>query len=163
MQDEEEAEFLKNRITFPKFIEDPHVVDDPRLVIRYSLLCAHWQRTGAQADARRYLTWTTGYSLLSALSMYRRSLTPTGLTPPGMGNNARTTGSGWSKWWRRGQGPSTPTDPMRPVTASSQPTKQANIPAVIKTSPDRTETMPTPPRDKQYAKTLRLSSDQLVS
>jgi phosphatidate phosphatase LPIN len=32
-----QSTFLEHRITFQKFIESPHIVDDPRLVVRYSL------------------------------------------------------------------------------------------------------------------------------
>ncbi|ORX40786.1 Lipin/Ned1/Smp2-domain-containing protein [Kockovaella imperatae] len=140
--DEEESAFLQNRITFQRFIEEAQLVDDPRLVLRYSL---------------QYLTWSTGSKLLSALSMYRRSLTPSGMTPPGLTAASRPSGSSWSKWWRRGQQsaePSRPgsTAPASHITESIPTTKSAEVPT-------RSE----PARDTQYAKTLRLSSDQLKS
>ncbi|WRT70812.1 uncharacterized protein IL334_007811 [Kwoniella shivajii] len=34
--EDDEAEFTRNRITFQKFIEDPQVVDDPRLIVKYN-------------------------------------------------------------------------------------------------------------------------------
>jgi phosphatidate phosphatase LPIN len=37
-QEDEESAFYNNRVTFQAFIEDPQLVDDSRLVIRYSLL-----------------------------------------------------------------------------------------------------------------------------
>jgi len=102
----------------------------------------------------RYSTWTNNYRLLHALSMYRRSL-----TPPTQGNELlpsldelgvdapRNTGYAWSRWWRRSQAtapnsaPSAP--PLPPVPSLPEPA--------------------TAPANSRYAKTLRLSSDQLVS
>lgn len=122
---EEEGAFLQSRITFQRFIEDPELVDNPNLVMRYNT---------------NYVGWTTGYELLLALAMYRRALTPPASTEPAAAPKA--TGYGWSRWWRRGQEVSTEPPPpppeLAPVPATDEP-------------------------QKHYAKTLRLSSDQLVS
>nr|XP_031859515.1 uncharacterized protein CI109_004977 [Kwoniella shandongensis]KAA5526587.1 hypothetical protein CI109_004977 [Kwoniella shandongensis] len=140
---EREATFVRHRVTFQSFIEDPSVVNDPRLVIRYDDL---------------YLTWATGYRLLYALAMYRRTLVPPGhtasdqalpsLSDIGVDSTApirSSSGYGWSRWWRRGESgdlsthePSTPSD-LKPEQRPEAPTS-----------------------GKQYAKTLRLSSDQLA-
>jgi hypothetical protein len=100
----------------------------------------------------RYSTWTNNYRLLHALSMYRRSL-----TPPSQGNDLlpsldelgvdapRNTGYAWSRWWRRSQA-------TAPNSAPSAPP--------LPPAPSLPE--PAPPNSR-YAKTLRLSSDQLVS
>lgn len=37
MQVEEEANFLQNRITYQRFLEDPDIIDDPQLILRCSL------------------------------------------------------------------------------------------------------------------------------
>ncbi|WWC72692.1 uncharacterized protein I206_106656 [Kwoniella pini CBS 10737] len=88
MADHDEAAFDRNRITFQKFIEDPAVVDDPRLVVRYNSI------------------------LLYALSIYRRTLLPPSspslpsLSDMGVPNqppSRPSSGYGWSRWWRRGQ------------------------------------------------------------
>ena len=126
-----------------------------------------------------FLSWKTGYHLLYALTMYRRSLSPPGLGAPGVLLPSLndigvlstvpprpSTGYGWSKWWRRGpqsgvdtgKGPpperrlSTPLvtkespDPSPPPASASPP--------AVEVKPDRPET--------HYAKTLRLTSEQLV-
>nr|XP_019001650.1 uncharacterized protein I203_05853 [Kwoniella mangroviensis CBS 8507]OCF65111.1 hypothetical protein I203_05853 [Kwoniella mangroviensis CBS 8507] len=157
---DDETEFKRNRMTFRKFIEDPSVVDDPRLVIKYNSI---------------YRTWSTDYRLLYALSMYRRTLLPPPSSPTlpslsdtGISNqppNRPSSGSGWSRWWRRGQSSAagsvapptrsntTPTED-RPV---SPPPRQPAEPQAA--ASELVET----PEGKQYAKTLRLSSDQLKS
>jgi hypothetical protein len=104
----------------------------------------------------RYSSWGSNYRLLHALAMYRRSLAPPskgsdllpsldelGVEPP------RNTGYAWSRWWRRSQMTIPGSAPAAPPT-SSPPVSEAHI----------DEPAPT---DTRYAKTLRLSSDQLVS
>lgn len=117
-QPEQDGAFLQSRITFQRFIEDPNLVDDPNLVVRYG---------------STYVTWSTGYDLLLALSMYRRALLP----PAAAVVPAPATGYGWSRWWRRQQPSTEPPPPPEPTPAAVEP-------------------------QKHYAKTLRLSSDQLV-
>nr|XP_018259853.1 uncharacterized protein I303_07924 [Kwoniella dejecticola CBS 10117]OBR82011.1 hypothetical protein I303_07924 [Kwoniella dejecticola CBS 10117] len=150
----DEADFQKNRITFQKFIEDPAVVDDPRLVVKYNSI---------------YRTWSTDYRLLYALSMYRRTLLPpsspslpslSDMGVPDRPANRPSSGYGWSRWWRRGQ--STATNSIAPPTRSNTtpiddpPAAQASVEPTRSDSVDTSE-------GKQYAKTLRLSSDQLKS
>lgn len=125
-QPEEEGAFLQSRITFQRFIEDPNLVDDPNLVMRYNT---------------SYVTWTSGYELLLALSMYRRALTPPVVSGAEPTIAPRATGYGWSRWWRRQEASTEPPPPPEPP---------------------RVEALPDEPQ-KNYAKTLRLSSDQLVS
>jgi hypothetical protein len=83
--------------------------------------------------------------------MYRRSLTPPSQTPgllpslDELGVEApRAEGYAWSRWWRRNQ-------PTSPAIVSSPPTPPIAPPADVSVPISR------------YAKTLRLSSDQLVS
>ena len=119
---------------------------------------------------RRYLTWTTGYNLLYALAMYRRSLTPPGYgqaVPRQLNANAQTqpSASTWGRWWRRGQGQNTGSQISSPAAPIASPTTvSGQIPAVVRTSPQSSVPQtPVAEKPKQYAKTLRLSSDQLVS
>ena len=138
----------------------------------------------------RYLSWTTGYDLLLALSMYRRALTP---PVPGSTTQAarpladqgaeatlptRTSGYGWSRWWRRGQSavPASQPPPAPPQAVTTGKESSAEEPAAVSeassnaVSPSSTAVSP-PVTDSakpiesttNFAKTLRLSSDQLVS
>nr|XP_019050786.1 hypothetical protein I302_01228 [Kwoniella bestiolae CBS 10118]OCF29716.1 hypothetical protein I302_01228 [Kwoniella bestiolae CBS 10118] len=155
LSEDDDAEFKRNRITFQKFIEDPSVVDDPRLMVKYNSI--------------RYRTWSTDYRLLYALSMYRRTLLPPPSSPtlpslsdaglPNQPPNRPSSGYGWSRWWRRGQSSSSAS--VAPPTRSNT-TPSEGPPA----SPPAEQPVPEPaetPEGKQYAKTLRLSSDQLKS
>ncbi|WVQ95326.1 hypothetical protein IAU59_002422 [Kwoniella sp. CBS 9459] len=161
-QEEEEEEFNKGRITFQRFIEDPTVVDDPRLIIRYN---------------ETYRTWSTDYRLLYALSMYRRMLLPPPSSPtlPSLSDigvssippNRTSSGYGWSRWWRRGQSgttgvsaPESPSNHTPPL--NSTPPVSESLPQSPPRSPPEAAEPPVEATDgKQYAKTLRLSSDQL--
>lgn len=123
------------------------------------------------ATDARYLSWTTGYDLLFALSMYRR-----GLLPPGHATSAamppladlgvegamptKSSGYGWSRWWRRGQSSTTSTQPPEPP-APAPAVAPDNASAISAPVPTPAETGQEDGQ-KYYAKTLRLSSDQLV-
>ncbi|KAL7422980.1 lipin Ned1 [Cryptotrichosporon argae] len=156
---EEEEAFFKSRITFQHFIEDPNVVDDPRLVIRYSLL---------------HLTWTNCYRLLLALALYRRSLMPPILASPSTilppladvidpaAPPRPSSGYGWSRWWRRNN--NVETEPPQPRRQSAQPLfseKEREVVAAVLDADRPASPPPEPAAGKHYAKTLRLSSDQL--
>ncbi|WVO15745.1 hypothetical protein L204_103407 [Cryptococcus depauperatus] len=154
----QEASFVKNRLTFQTFVENPRVVDDPNVVVRYNNM---------------YFTWSTGYRLLYVLAMYRRTLAPpfasaSSPTLPalsGIGtDNAqpqRSSGYGWSRWWRRGQSSGqvsagqseTAPASTTPVPASPVPEPESETTIVSQTTNRE--------RGRHYAKTLRLSSDQL--
>ncbi|WWC65312.1 uncharacterized protein I303_107929 [Kwoniella dejecticola CBS 10117] len=124
----DEADFQKNRITFQKFIEDPAVVDDPRLVVKYNSI------------------------LLYALSMYRRTLLPpsspslpslSDMGVPDRPANRPSSGYGWSRWWRRGQ--STATNSIAPPTRSNTtpiddpPAAQASVEPTLSVAADKTQ------------------------
>jgi hypothetical protein len=108
--------------------------------------------------------------------MYRRALTPpvaAAQNPQPLADSdslpARSTGYGWSRWWRRGQSavPSSqpPPAPPQPATPPVAVTVSPSLsPAVSPTStavaaPESTVSLES---TKTFAKTLRLSSDQLV-
>lgn len=113
-----------------------------------------------------------------ALAMYRRSLTPPGTLPleeglPGLAdmgvdltNPVRpSSGYGWSRWWRRGQSAAVTTEPPPPREPTVALGDVAGLdiarPASRPTKSPSTE-ITQQSQVKQYAKTLRLSSDQLV-
>ena len=102
-------------------------------------------RSSCDADGR-YLSWHNAGELLRALSRYRRSL-----GPETSSKNAErpVSGSSWSWWRRKGQTAEAPeaTRPAGPETT---------------TPPAPTKSEPSESTAPQFAKTLRLSSDQLV-
>lgn len=116
--------------------------------------------------------------------MYRRGLTPptnaanTHTLPPlvdlGIEPSMppRTTGYGWSRWWRRGQSSETSTQPPQPPPQVNTDKKDLAGQAVgggedAAVATEKAGVVGEPKSDgegvKHYAKTLRLSSDQLVS
>ena len=115
---------------------------------------------------RSYLTWTSGRDLLMALFEYRRALaavsgfighspTSPSVTMPDGASQQTAANTGWSRWWRRNQ------------TAALQ--NQENSSSEVAPKADENMTKPTiitteePAPSMNYAKSLRLSSDQLVS
>lgn len=84
----------------------------------------------------RYLTWDSDHEVLYALAMHRRRLTLPSLAELGIGRTP--SGYGWSRWWRKSQTSDLPAEPPQ-----AKPTNGASA--------------------KHYAKTLRLTSEQLVS
>ncbi|ORY31310.1 Lipin/Ned1/Smp2-domain-containing protein [Naematelia encephala] len=151
--DDEQIIFIRSRVSLQTFVEEPTLVNDDRLVVRFQ---------------SKYYTWRNGYRLLYALSRYRHSLAPPNLSESSLpslldlgvsadAGSRPTSGYGWSRWWRRGQTQATsPPDPQSaPPLSSLTPTISASEQPVSASMPS------VPMSDKQYAKTLRLSSDQL--
>lgn len=106
----------------------------------------------------RYSTWSSDYRVLHALASYRHglgaskgqlgmlpSLGDLGVEPP------QSSGYAWSRWWRRSQASSS-------VPVSESVPDLASPPSLSSPLTEEAES-----KDKHYAKTLRLSSDQLVS
>lgn len=145
----QEAAFTMNRLTFQTFIESPTVVDDPNIVVRYNDL---------------FFTWSSGYRLLYALSMYRRVLVPPAASPssptlPAMSLSGlsageqrrrsegrvgtgeatqRQSGYGWSRWWRRGQSSGS----SAPQGSLPAPGKELHRELKTETAPARTTPVP---------------------
>lgn len=161
----ERESFYTHRVPFTKFMEDPSVVDDPKLIVRYKGL---------------YLSWTTGYHLLFALAIYRRSIAPPKSSAP---QQPQRQSGYWSRWWRRSESTSggAAIERVQSATGAEVPrVDKPAVPPVSATTPSSempspvptpalapTGTLPPPPaadkpgEEKHYAKTLRLSSDQL--
>jgi phosphatidate phosphatase LPIN len=152
--------FEESRVSFSKFVEDAAIVDDPKLIVKYKGL---------------YLSWKTGYHVLFALAIYRRSMTPPKAKP-----EAPQRQSGyWSRWWRRTESTGNAIERVQSASGVEVPPKEKPpVPPTAATSPPSEVPSPTgtpalgsapgtPPapepaaEEKHYAKTLRLSSDQL--
>ncbi|ODN96515.1 phosphatidate phosphatase LPIN [Cryptococcus wingfieldii CBS 7118] len=156
---EQEAMFVKNRITFQRFIEDSRIIDNPAIVVGYNDL---------------YFTWSSGYRLLYGLAVYRRTLAPPNASPSsptlpamslvdaggdiGSGSTTAANGTGWSKWWRRGQSNGSESS-VRQGQSETAPATTTPVPGTPKPESDA----PVQEADgtRHFAKTLRLSSDQL--
>lgn len=151
--DDELHEFVDARVSYERFMEDASIADDPQLAVFFNGM---------------YFTWTTAYHLLFALSIYRRSLKTQESKPA---EPKRASGYGWSRWWRRG-------GTEEPVSSKPDlPRSQSAQAALEEAKKDGRETpklepepkgesepaSPAEPADSgmHYAKTLRLSSDQL--
>lgn len=152
---EERWAFDGKRITYQRFKDDQSIVDDPHLIVRYKGL---------------YLSWENAYHLLFALAIYRRSVFPSSAAPKPV--PARTSGY-FARWWRKNE--PTDTDLTRVQSAPEkkqdkvevvQPKPVAaplTVPSSIAPSPSITPSpvVQEPDEIKHYAKTLRLTSDQL--
>lgn len=149
-------------------MEQEAIPDSPDLVIKY---------------AERYLTWDNASPVLASLAVYRKSLVEHPELHRSVDESTQPTKStgrrGWGLWWGRSRGGTAP--PEDTQTVSSLPaTAQASPPTSPPDSPRSEPALdaPTaqqqlgeehdgdefPPEDhtKHYAKTLRLTSDQLV-
>lgn len=165
-------------MTFAQFVdpESAGFAENPDLILKYE---------------NRYLSWDTAAPILASLAVYRRSLTehPENIaTTPGVDDGDKPAKTGWGAWWRSGR---TTAAQTQEAETASLPSLRAHTPALSVstsplTSPDALDgadlnpldtpvsgklslvedldldTVPNDPR-KHYAKTLRLTSDQLVS
>lgn len=120
-----DAEFDAHRITFRRFVEDPSIVDQPNLVIKYgSRYVPLDSESGSDSRLMRwsssYLTWQNASPVLAALAVYRRSLLPpVTSSPPAQKSEGASSvtavtkpskGYAWSRWWRRGESAGIPLD-----------------------------------------------------
>lgn len=163
--DAEVHEFVDARVSYERFMSDATIADDPRLTVFFE---------------GKYFTWKTAYHLLFALSIYRRSLKNLEQRKQ---PEPKRSGYGWSRWWRRA-GTEEP-EPAIARTVSAQAVlnkdkeKAAEADKTDKADKDKdhkkddAETKgdakngthdsaaQQPEEEKRYAKTLRLTSDQL--
>lgn len=163
--------FSDHQITFRNFIEEEGIPENPDLVVKF---------------AGRYLTWDNASPVLASLAVYRKSL----VAHPehhkhlrrdeGPGESVKTHRRGWSLWWSRGRSAPPPdvasTSSMPTEDTSSVATPPTSVPASPRSLSDDDSVEPPaqaedgeegdefPHEDhtKHYAKTLRLTSDQLV-
>ncbi|CAO1625784.1 unnamed protein product [Jaminaea pallidilutea] len=169
--EEESAEFQDGRISFQRFVEDPDVVNDERLVLLFN---------------GSYLTWENASAVLATLSLYRAifasakqsddvTLVSADSVPVAQGARA----SVWSRWWNRNKAPdhvresSAPvesTTPQRPASRPAPPLDRVQSDTALLTGASHAPPVsPSPQKqrpkasNKTYAKTLRLTSDQLKS
>ncbi|GAA5981356.1 hypothetical protein JCM10908_004080 [Rhodotorula pacifica] len=163
--------FSDHQITFNNFIEQDAIPENPDLVVKFS---------------GRYLTWDNASPVLASLAVYRKSL----LAHPEHHKHVRREGEsseaakthrrGWSLWWSRGRSAPPPdvasTSSLPTEDTSSVATPPTSVPASPKSLPEDVvspapateatkasegDEFPLEDHTKHYAKTLRLTSDQL--
>ncbi|GAA5986692.1 hypothetical protein JCM11641_001364 [Rhodosporidiobolus odoratus] len=160
--------FSEHQITFDQFMEEEGLSDNPDLVIKYS---------------GRYLTWDNASPVLASLAVYRRSLVDHPEhhkhVAPSASEPAKTSHRrGWSLWWGRNRAaqddansvssmpiasaatspPTSPPDSPRSVPVDMMPVSDPVSPPQ---GPVEDDEFPEEDHTKHYAKTLRLTSDQL--
>ncbi|KAF7725230.1 hypothetical protein EC973_000318 [Apophysomyces ossiformis] len=150
--------FAEHQVTFDNFLRNPNILNDQRLVFRY--------------ENRFYAAGRTG-SLFTSLLVFRKSLTATEevdqKTHIAESKDTLSVGRGWRQWWSRS---STATPAVRndentekDTTTYTTTTKATSVgwTADSKTEGAIEDLNPLFPPRKRYAKTLRLTSDQLKS
>lgn len=163
--------FSDHQITFRNFIEQEGIPENPDLVVKFS---------------GRYLTWDNASPVLASLAVYRKSLVAHPEHHKHLrrdeepGESVKTHRRGWSLWWSRGRSAPPPdvasTSSMPTEDTSSMTTPPTSVPASPRSLPDDDDNVearaaadgeegdefPLEDHTKHYAKTLRLTSDQLV-
>ncbi|GAA6064210.1 hypothetical protein JCM10212_001623 [Sporobolomyces blumeae] len=159
--------FVDHQVTFNQFMEQSELTENPDLVVKY---------------AGRYLTWDNASPVLASLAVYRKSLIDHPEHHRHIEQSTKRTGRGWGLWWGRGKGAaagdaastaSLPGSETSPPTSPpmSPPDSPRSVPTPDPPAFDQAPSRPPlkqhddefPPEDnsKHYAKTLRLTSDQL--
>ncbi|WFD06256.1 phosphatidate phosphatase [Malassezia vespertilionis] len=131
------VEFDEARVSFQRFAEDASIIDDPRLCIRHNAT---------------YHVRSTDPDMFATLALYRNVQLQTDKTSAG---KSETKPSVWSRLW------SPRTEPVQTPIVKSK--SVLVLPAQDKDTADVAEEAPAAaqPRTETYAKTLRLTSDQL--
>ncbi|BGP52629.1 lipin Ned1 [Rhodotorula sphaerocarpa] len=158
--------FADHQVSFNNFLEQDAIPENPDLVVKFS---------------GRYLTWDNASPVLASLAIYRKSLVvrpehhkPLPRDESG-GDTAKRHRRGWSLWWGRGRSAPPPdvasTSSLPTEETSSVATPPTSVPASPRSLPEDAISPPVAPvadddfpaedNTKHYAKTLRLTSDQL--
>ncbi|SCZ91362.1 BZ3500_MvSof-1268-A1-R1_Chr1-2g01360 [Microbotryum saponariae] len=167
----DEHAFAEHQVTFTQFMEHESVADHSDLVVKYG---------------GRYLTWSNASPVLASLAVYRKSLVDHPEHHPSLESGAKSGRRGWSSWWRGSRDRSTTSLPVKespdgaPTSPPiSPPDSPRSLPArldsptpsspALSASGDNATSAPGPVTGpeggnnsgKHYAKTLRLTSEQL--
>lgn len=167
----EEAHFEENKVSYQRFIDDADVVNDERLVVRYH---------------ERFLTWENASAVLATLSLYRKAMDEPAMSKDGSIGSAVSPhdvgGEGhresvWRRWWNRSgrdAGDLEKAPPMHPSRLMDRAQTDPLLEMKKSRISDKDEKTAGSAVDvaskksnlgsqKMYAKTLRLTSDQLKS
>ncbi|PWN90511.1 LNS2-domain-containing protein [Acaromyces ingoldii] len=161
----EDYHFEENKVSYQRFIDDADVVNDERLVVRYH---------------ERFLTWENASAVLATLSLYRKAMdepmSKDGSVDPavaadGVGGEGHRE-SVWRRWWNRSGREAGDLEKAPPPRLMDR----SQTDSVLTTEKPRGEkgseegpylqkaaTAAAKGSQKMYAKTLRLTSDQLKS
>ncbi|KAI5481481.1 lipin 1 [Pseudohyphozyma bogoriensis] len=159
----DEHAFVEHQVTFSQFMEHDDITEHENLVVKY---------------AGRYLTWDNASPVLASLAVYRKSLVdhPEHHRHVDVGRDGveehvepGKRASRWGLWWGRKADStiSLPTQDTSPPVSPpiSRPASPRSLP--LPTSPEPISPLVEPvstnlePDKRHYAKTLRLTSDQL--
>ncbi|UZJ55128.1 hypothetical protein CBS101457_004448 [Exobasidium rhododendri] len=168
--------FEENQVSYQRFLDDEGLVNDERLVIRYN---------------GKLLTWENASAVLATLSLYRKTLGMTlekgqhssidHSAPVDVSHEDQRGGGVWRRWWNRSK--ETGNEERRMSSDQSKtvfkdlprPLDRANTDSILdaKAAHEAAEEAKRKAEDAQhpkgeepqktYAKTLRLTSDQLKS
>ncbi|KAM0756367.1 LNS2-domain-containing protein [Meredithblackwellia eburnea MCA 4105] len=152
----DEQAFLDHQVTFSQFMEQDEITNHSDLVVKYG---------------GRYLTWDNASPVLASLAVYRKSLVdhPEHHQRGGEGDGKSSKSTGWRSWWR-GKPESTtslPNQSTSPLASpeGSRPASPTSMGEPMESTTVEPLSPPSGPVDiddgKHYAKTLRLTSDQL--
>uniref|UniRef100_A0A1D1YV85 Nuclear elongation and deformation protein 1 n=2 Tax=Anthurium amnicola TaxID=1678845 RepID=A0A1D1YV85_9ARAE len=128
--------FRKNQITYEYFSENPRILNDKSLVVKYN---------------NRYYSWQTAAPIIASLLVFQKPL-PDSAIADLSDNKLRSSDQrryslrGWSRWWSRSSSP-------LPI----------ETPAKIDEKPENDAEKEEKKSTRFYAKTLRLTSEQLKS
>ncbi|KAI9021944.1 lipin 3, isoform CRA_b [Hyaloraphidium curvatum] len=142
--------FRKNSISFDEFCQNPSVLTDPNLVLRIN---------------GSYYSWSVAAPMIACRAIYGYDLPGDVLSELVAQHQKKAAVSGWRQWWSRSSA-QPPAPPARTSTSESSP--PMSPPVSAPPSPTAASlAVPGPPKEPareeeyNYAKTLRLTSDQL--
>ena len=157
-------QFEENQLSYERFMDDPDIVNDVRLVVRYN---------------GTMLTWENASTVMATLSLYRQSLPQESHDPRDAAAGSLSAGAGgsrWKRWFRRS---TAATEESLAATEHTSAVSPVGVTGIERTTTDTAlltqnaisdESKAPPPskvevpqQQKVYVKTLRLSSDQLKS
>lgn len=157
--------FRKNAVSFDDFCQNPAVLSDPNLVVRIN---------------NQYYSWSVAAPMIACRAIYGYDLPDDVLADLVAQQQKKASVSAWRGWWSRSSTSSAPPAPAVPASVppasppmivkqtesppplspplSAPPSPQGSITVV------RRDSAPPPEEEEHtYAKTLRLTSDQLKS
>ncbi|KAG9287017.1 hypothetical protein G9A89_022981 [Geosiphon pyriformis] len=149
-----EERFRKNEITYEHFCENPHILSEKALVFKYK---------------DRYYNWATAAPIIVSLLAFQKplpesaisSLTTTQLEAlPKSDRRRYSFGRGWSRWFRS-SGSHNAIDDAAKVSEERNTLDLGKTSKSQKETPQQQQQQASVKHPKNYAKSLRLTSEQL--
>uniref|UniRef100_A0A674DB60 phosphatidate phosphatase n=1 Tax=Salmo trutta TaxID=8032 RepID=A0A674DB60_SALTR len=139
--------FMEHIITYHEFAENPAIIDNPNLVVRIS---------------NRYYNWTLAAPLILSMQAFQKNLPKATEEAWVKEKMPKKSGRWW--FWRKSsvKQVGTASQMVKAVEDSSSDEESKELNTVAPTEHVHTE-LPAPTGSHSYMKSLRLSSDQIVS